>query len=294
MNRNINEIVATTFTTIERINKEWWRHWWDALLLYFEYIKKSRIDETNQPRATDTYMQKWLERWKDRFYNAKKVLQWLWLIETINRKDEKWLFWKTYIRVNYIINDETKLIINGTTENQESGETETNALSNKLNALNNKENTNSFPKQNDSITQNITNGNLTYTIDDIWNAYPSIPKRKWTKQNAEKSLAKKTDEEKKAMIFDMQILKLEYRYKIEDISRWLTCSHWIDNYTIQDETEIDNRLKRIIAYHMSNTEDKEKMKKRYNDICELFWEDKVKAFVKAYGREKNKITLNIN
>jgi hypothetical protein len=135
---------------------------------------------------------------------------------------------------------------------------------------------------------------LTYTIDDIWNAYPSIPKRKWTKQNAEKSLEKKTDEEKKAMLFDMKILKLEYRYKIEDITRWLTCSHWIDNYTIQDEIEIDNRLRKIVAYHMSNTDDKEKMKKRYKDICEVFWEDKVKAFVKEYGRAKNKITLNIN
>jgi hypothetical protein len=68
-------------------------------------------------------------------------------------------------------------VINGTTENQESGNPETNALSNKLNALNNIENTNSFPKQ-DSITPNLTNGDLTYTIDDIWNAYPSIPKRK--------------------------------------------------------------------------------------------------------------------
>lgn len=153
---------------------------------------------------------------------------------------------------------------------------------------------NSIPKQDNGITQNLTNGDLTYTIDDIWEAYPSIPKRKWTKQNAEKSLAKKTDEEKRAMMFDMKILKLEYRYKIEDITRWLTCSHWIDNYTIQDEHEIDNRLRKIIAYHMSNTDDKEKMKKRYNDICSIFWEDKVKAFVKEYGRIKNKITLNIN
>ena len=92
----------------------------------------------------------------------------------------------------------------------------------------------------------------------------------------------------------LKILKLEYRYKIEDITRWLTCSHWIDNYTIQDENEIDNRLRKIVAYHMNNTGDKEKMKKRYKDICEVFWEDKVKTFVKEYGRAKNKITLNIN
>jgi hypothetical protein len=45
---------------------------------------------------------------------------------------------------------------------------------------------------------------------------------------------------------------------------------------------------------MDNTDDKEKMKKRYADLCETFGKDEVDSLVKAYGRAKNKITLNIN
>ena len=72
---------------------------------------------------------------------------------------------------------------------------------------------------------------------------------------------------------------------------------WFEKYVWGFNAEWVNeeyRLKTIIKFHMDNTEDKEKMKKRYADLCETFGKDEVDTLVKAYGRAKNKITLNIN
>lgn len=131
-----SKIACTTFYTIDRIAEEWWKHWWDAILLYFKYQEKSNIDLTNQPRATDKYMMKWLWWWKDKFYGAKNVLTKLWLVESV-QWNSNWKFWKTYIRVNFMMKPEwvnTALLENRTPENQVSGKSETNAYSTKVSA----------------------------------------------------------------------------------------------------------------------------------------------------------------
>lgn len=102
---DINEIVWTTFYTIDRIREEWGNMAGDALILYFEYIKKWRMDWTNQPRASDRYMMTWLWRWKSKFASAKKILKELWLIESIQwRNNDK--VDKRYTKINFIISKE--------------------------------------------------------------------------------------------------------------------------------------------------------------------------------------------
>lgn len=105
-NYDINWIVGTTFYTIDRIREAWWNMAWDALILYFEYIKKGRIDWTNQPRATDKYMMEWLWRGRSKFLTAKTTLKELWLIEAIPWRSNNWLMAKRYTRVNYIMPQE--------------------------------------------------------------------------------------------------------------------------------------------------------------------------------------------
>lgn len=103
---DINEIVGTTFYTIDRIREVWGKMAGDALILYFEYIKKGRVDWTNQPRATDKYMMKWLWRGRSKFLTAKTTLKELWLIEAIPWRNNEGLMSKRYTRVNYIMPQE--------------------------------------------------------------------------------------------------------------------------------------------------------------------------------------------
>lgn len=103
---DINWIVGTTFYTIDRIKEVGWKYAGDALILYFEYIKKGRIDWTNQPWATDVYMMNWLGRNKTKFWKAKDVLKELKLIEVIPGRGDDGLMNKRYTRVNYIMPQE--------------------------------------------------------------------------------------------------------------------------------------------------------------------------------------------
>lgn len=121
----ISTIMSTTIRTIENLNK--YKAWWDALILYFKYRYHSERQETNQPRANNSFMMKWLWRWKDRLQTARAILFKEWLIEEIQEQDEKWKFEKRYVKVNYI----TRL-----PGSPSDGEPATNALSvNNINAL---------------------------------------------------------------------------------------------------------------------------------------------------------------
>jgi len=95
------------------------------------------------------------------------------------------------------------------------------------------------------------------------------------------------------LVKDLKLFRIEYKYWIKD----QMYRPWFEKYVWGFNAEWVNeeyRLKTIIKFHMDNTEDKEKMKKRYKDLCDTFGKDEVDALVKAYGRAKNKITLNIN
>lgn len=308
---DINELVSTTFYTIDRINKNWWKSGWDALLLYFEYIKKSRIDKTNQPRATDTYMIKWLWWWKWRFWNAKKVLQELWLIEKISRKDDKWKVVKWYVKVNFMIdtsqNDSYEL--NNPdfqkVDNPDSGDLETNALSNKLNALNTIQNTSQvFSEQNENVSlpkqeENKTTADLTF--DKIYQNYYH---KSWiTKdEKASKKAFDKmwfTDEQKELILQDEKVFKVEWKIWTKLWTKIRKYRPWFDKYIQSlniDDLQRDMRLKEIAKWHMDNADNQKEMEERYDLIIWILWEDLAKTFAKCckeYIRNKNKITLKL-
>ena len=132
MKENISTIVSTTIRTIENLNK--YKAWWDALILYFKYRYHSEIQWTNQPRANNEFMIKWLWRWKDRLQTARKILFTEWLIEEIQWQNKDWTFNKKYIKINYIPH-QTRNPSDRRRGSPSDGEPATNALSvNNLNA----------------------------------------------------------------------------------------------------------------------------------------------------------------
>ncbi len=138
MNENnmfdIDKIISTTTTTIDKLKD--YKHWWDALILYFDYIKHSRIQKTNQVWCNDRFMLKSTWFWETRFRKAKNILKELWLIELIRQRRKDWTLWNYFVKINFIISWEKwlKITTNNdfdlTQENATVGETRTNALSN--------------------------------------------------------------------------------------------------------------------------------------------------------------------
>lgn len=131
---NIDSIVATTFQTIESMKEH--KNGANALFLYFDYIKHSRIQWTNQPWLTDDFMIKSIWWWKQRFRDAKNTLKELWLIEIVKSRNEIWELWKVYIKINFLIwkakREASYLTTHPETQrldNTASGETDANAWS---------------------------------------------------------------------------------------------------------------------------------------------------------------------
>lgn len=106
-----NEIFWMTFYTADRIVESGNS---DALVLYYRYLKQSRIQDTSKTLSLDKFMWKWLWRWDKRFYKAKKVLKELWLIDIIKTIWPDWKFEDNFVRVNYLI-DENRIRNAGTT-----------------------------------------------------------------------------------------------------------------------------------------------------------------------------------
>lgn len=100
-----NEIFGMTFYTYDRIIESGNS---DALVLYVEYLKQSRIQETSKTFSLDKFMFSKLKRWNHRFYKAKSVLKELWLIDIIKTMWADWKFVDSFVRVNYLI-DENRL-----------------------------------------------------------------------------------------------------------------------------------------------------------------------------------------
>jgi len=71
----------------------------DVLSLYVFYHKMGIQQRTNQPYATDTYCMKGLRIGSVRFYEAKKILKKLKLIEQVEVGRTKRRFGKSYIRL---------------------------------------------------------------------------------------------------------------------------------------------------------------------------------------------------
>ena len=150
----------------------------------------------------------------------------------------------------------------------------------------------SIPKQN-SITPNLTSGDLTFE-----NIYKLFYHKSWHKPSIDKcrkvfDSLKLDTEWYNMLVKDLNLFRIEYRYWIKD----QMYRPWFEKYVGWFNAEWVNeeyRLRTIIKFHMENREDIEKMKKRYKDLCDTFWKDTIDKLVKEYGRAKNKITLNIN
>ena len=301
---DVNEIFGLTFYTCDKIIEVWGKNWPDALALYIKLIKQSRIQQTNQTKSLNIFLKNWLGWWDERLKKARAVLKNLWLIDDLTVRDELGKISWHYVRVNYLINEQnvrslgitynlSTTALNPGVDTSTSGQTDTNALSNiNINAWSNI-NKNTLPKQDTNITPNLTSGDLTF--ENIYNLFYH---KSWHKPSIDKcrkvfeSLNLDADGYN-MLVKDLKLFRIEYKYWIKD----QMYRPWFEKYVWGFNAEWVNeeyRLKTIIKFHMDNTEDKEKMKKRYADLCETFGKDEVDTLVKAYGRAKNKITLNIN
>ena len=160
---DINNIVSTTTQTIEKLKE--YKNWWNALFLYFDYIKHSRIQKTNQVWCNDEFMMKSTWYWVDKFRWAKNVLKEIWLIEVIQERWEDWKLWKFYIKINFLIWEEKRekniKPESGEIHTQEKpgiGETTLNALNNKIKILEKenkmlKENFNKLKEQSSELVK---------------------------------------------------------------------------------------------------------------------------------------------
>lgn len=137
--QDIDIIVSTTLPTIDKLME--YKNGWDAILLYFRYVRQARLQKTNTTYSKDTFMAEWMWWSVNKFYKVKKILTDNNLIETVIRTWEDWkITWK-YVKINFIIKEVDKSTIqskNDTMEKPYDGKWETNAWSNKINALNNK------------------------------------------------------------------------------------------------------------------------------------------------------------
>lgn len=209
-----------------------------------------------------------------------------WLINIV----KKWIPARNY----YTINDDVIInLLYGKTCADKMSELEKSKCPDYSNKKeNNKENIYSETEPDTPKTSIITDG---LTFDNIYNMYYH---KSWHKPSIDKCRkvfeSLNLDKEWYEMLVkDLKLFRIEYKYWIKD----QMYRPWFEKYVWGFNAEWVNeeyRLKTIIKFHMDNNEDKEKMKKRYKDLCDTFGKDEVDALVKAYGRAKNKITLNIN
>ena len=305
---DVNEIFGMPFYTYDRIIEEGWTNWPDAFALYVRLIKQSRMQETNQTKSLNIFLKNWFKRWDERLKKAKNVLKRLWLVDDLITRDELGKITGHYVRVNYLINEDkvrtlgitynlSTKALNPDVATSSSGQTDTNALSNiNINALSNiNQNTNTWESLNslpkpDSVTLTLGNGDLTF--EKIYNLFYH---KSWHKPSIEKCRkvfeSLNLDKEWYEMLVkDLKLFKIEYKYWIKD----QMYRPWFEKYVGWFNAEWVNeeyRLKTIIKFHMENAENIEKWKKRYADLCEMFWKDVVDWLVKEYGKNKNKITL---
>jgi hypothetical protein len=239
-----NEIVGVTLYTIDVLTSH--RNWWDALLLYFKYIKQSKIQQTNQSWSLDSFMMRWMWWWNDRFKSAKALLKKLWLIELIQKRWVEWKIETWYVKTNFIINEqkikqysieyEVQANLSTSTETHQldsppSGERQTNALSTKCKCLKYKIETNTDEKNStdaDAISTPVeeqrpmkvkkTKPKIEYP-QDIEELYQTIKKTSWVI----------VDSKEHAMIELQEKLKTTSAEKILELSRitWRAIKVWI-------------------------------------------------------------------
>jgi len=161
-----------------------------------------------------------------------------------------------------------------------------NGIYNKNNIQNNIYNKNAVPKQEIAVVDedNWAIGcDEEISFDKIWDNYYCIPVRKWDRKEAEKEFNNLKDKE--WILFEENILKYEYKYKILDIKYCKKCSNWLKNYSPQDEELQKDRLLEILKIHKqqkdtSDDKEKQKLKKNYEEMKKDFGEEFIKDLYK--------------
>lgn len=135
---DIDGLVSTTHNTVNRLFS--YKNGWDALMLYFRYIQQRKQQENNQTYSNDIFMMKATGWSKDKFYKVKKILVDLKFIELIQSFDENGKFRMTYVKVNFIIETNPSIEVDGVLNSRspwftESVKSDTNTLVSKVNTL---------------------------------------------------------------------------------------------------------------------------------------------------------------
>ena len=126
----------------------------DALMLYLHYMFTARIQATNSVWANNSYIREGLDWSRDRLKDAKKLLIQLELIEQKQEKTTDGTFGKPYVvvktkttpfEINKIEDKSTGVLKNRPPVQPLGGKKDTNALTNKRNALTKKANTMKIP-----------------------------------------------------------------------------------------------------------------------------------------------------
>jgi len=94
----VDKSIYVKYSLVDRFSE--YPNFTDILSLYVFYHKMGIQQKTNQPYATDTYCMKGLHIGSVRFYQAKKILRKLKLIEQIQVGRTRRKFGKPYIRLN--------------------------------------------------------------------------------------------------------------------------------------------------------------------------------------------------
>ena len=243
-----NEIVWTTFYTINRLIKE--KNWENALALYFAYLEQSRIQETNQSWSLDIFMKKKLWRGSTKLSNAKAVLKKLWLIDIIQVRDKKGKIQTVYIKTNFIINEEkirtknivyTSEVLPPKSQYPCNGKQATNALSTKHKCLNNKKEINNIDYKKELEWLINDWHNITIKNKQI-KQFKRLPKIRKVNDNFKKTFIKKRKEYSMAEIrewLNNYLRDIENRKYNQDWSyfnhiftlhTFLKQSNWLDKY----------------------------------------------------------------
>lgn len=135
---DIDGLVSTTHNTVNKLFA--YKNGGDALMLYFRYIQQRKQQQNNQTYSTDDFMMKATGWSKDKFYKVKKILLDLKFIEMIQKFDKNWKFEKSYVKVNFIIETNPSIEVDGvlnwrTPSVTDSVKSETNTLVSKENTL---------------------------------------------------------------------------------------------------------------------------------------------------------------
>jgi len=246
--QDVDIIVSTTLPTIDRLST--YKNGWDALFLYFRYVKQARLQKTNTTYSNNKFMCKAMWRSSNKLVKVKKILRDEWLIETVTRQWEDGKIEGKYVKVNFIIS-ETTTPKNHAVEKPSDGKMITNAWSNKINAWSNK--IKCFVFENKNYEQKEA-------IEYIYKTYrDSIPvkNKKWTK--SQDSLLQIEAQLKEYSM--EELMKAQKNYiKATDRDYIMACQYFYSN------KKTGKTYKPFVDYIEMKTEETKKVNINFNDI----------------------------